>query len=133
MKETAIVKKSAIVNMHAIVNSRLSIVLLAVVAAASPGFAVEVDGIVARVGSTVILRSDVENEQQRMPPQMRATFSETLNQLVDRKLILAAAAESKMTIPLEVFWPWYRRRKLRRKAARYLLYVREAYGVREES
>ena len=60
--------------------------------------AVEVDGIAARVGSSVILRSDVENEQQRMPPQMRATFSETLNQLIDRKLILAAAAESKMTM-----------------------------------
>lgn len=49
-----------------------------------------------------------------------------------RLRIVDFEAESKMTIPLEVFWPWYRRHKLRRKAARYLLHVREAYGVREE-
>lgn len=68
------------------------------VALALPAVAVEVDGIVAKVGTVAILRSDVENELQRTPPQMRGTFSETLDQLVDRKLILKAAAESKLTM-----------------------------------
>ena len=38
--------------------------------------------------------------------------------------------ESKMLIPLETVWPWYRRRKLARKAERYLRQIRERYGVR---
>ena len=37
--------------------------------------------------------------------------------------------ESKMLIPLELIWPWYRRRKLARKAERYLKHIREAYRV----
>ncbi|MBQ6138016.1 MAG: phosphotransferase [Kiritimatiellae bacterium] len=36
---------------------------------------------------------------------------------------------SKSAIPLEAFWPWYRRRKLARKAERYLAHIREKYGV----
>lgn len=39
--------------------------------------------------------------------------------------------ESKMLIPLEAVWPWYRRHKLRRKAERYLSYIRETYGIQE--
>jgi len=38
---------------------------------------------------------------------------------------------SKMAIPLEAVWPWFRRLKLRRKARRYLKHIREAYGVEE--
>ena len=37
--------------------------------------------------------------------------------------------ESKMAIPLEAIWPWFRRMKLRRKAKRYLKHIREAYGI----
>ena len=37
--------------------------------------------------------------------------------------------ESKMAIPLEAIWPWFRRMKLRRKAKRYLKHIRETYGI----
>ncbi|MBR0198020.1 MAG: hypothetical protein IJQ34_07785 [Kiritimatiellae bacterium] len=37
--------------------------------------------------------------------------------------------ESKTAIPLEIIWPWFRRRKLRRKARRYLKHIRERYDV----
>lgn len=36
---------------------------------------------------------------------------------------------SKMFIPLERWWPWYRRQKLRRKAKRYLTSMRTNFGV----
>lgn len=36
---------------------------------------------------------------------------------------------SKMFIPLERWWPWYRRLKLRRKAKRYLTHMRKNFGV----
>lgn len=39
--------------------------------------------------------------------------------------------ESKMAIPLEAVWPWFRRTKLRRKAKRYLKHIRETYGIAE--
>lgn len=39
--------------------------------------------------------------------------------------------ESKMLIPLEAVWPWFRRQKLRRKAQRYLKHIRETYGISE--
>jgi len=38
---------------------------------------------------------------------------------------------SKMAIPLEAVWPWFRRLKLRRKARRYLKHIRMTYGVDE--
>ena len=37
--------------------------------------------------------------------------------------------ESKMAIPLEAIWPWFRRMKFRRKAKRYLKHIRETYGI----
>ena len=37
--------------------------------------------------------------------------------------------ESKTAIPLELFWPWYRRCKLRRKATRFLQYIREHFDI----
>ena len=72
----------------------------AVVAAtlALPAFAVEVDGIAAQVGSETILRSDVLNELQRGGAREGAGYTEVRNELIDRKLILKAAAESKMTM-----------------------------------
>lgn len=39
--------------------------------------------------------------------------------------------ESKMLVPLEAVWPWFRRQKLRRKARRYLKHIREAYDISE--
>ena len=60
--------------------------------------AVELDGIAARVGEESILRSDVLNEMQRAGIRDEAEYATFLNQLIDRKLILKAAAASKMTM-----------------------------------
>ena len=60
--------------------------------------AVEVDGIVARVGSESILRSDVYEELRRQGATDGSQFAEARNALVDRKLILKAARASKMTM-----------------------------------
>ena len=64
----------------------------------STAFAVELDGIAARVGEESILRSDVLNEMQRVGVRDAAEYASFLNQLIDRKLILRAAASSKMTM-----------------------------------
>ncbi len=37
--------------------------------------------------------------------------------------------ESKALIPLEFFWPWFRRRKLRRKSTRFLAYIRRRFDI----
>lgn len=63
-----------------------------------PTRGVEIDGIVARVGSEAILRSDVYAEMQRMGMRDESRFDEVRNILVDRKLILKAARDSKMTM-----------------------------------
>jgi len=68
------------------------------VLSASSAFAEEVDGIAARVGTEVILRSDVQDEMKRLPTSDRSTFLDVRNRLIDRKLILKAAADSKMTM-----------------------------------
>ena len=60
--------------------------------------AVEVDGVAARVGSESVLRSDVVSEMRRNGAQDESAYAETLNWLIERKLILKAAAESKMTM-----------------------------------
>ena len=60
--------------------------------------AVEVDGIAATVGSESILRSDVMNELARRGAPDGSAYSQVLNEMVDRKLILKAARESKMTM-----------------------------------
>jgi len=69
-----------------------------VVLSASSARAEEVDGIAARVGTEVILRSDVQDEMKRLPPSDSSTFLDVRNRLIDRKLILKAAADSKMTM-----------------------------------
>ena len=73
--------------------------VLAAAAAILPlaALSVEVDGIVARVNDAVVLRSDVVNEMRRagLPG---SKFDEVRNDLVDRKLILKAAADAKMTM-----------------------------------
>ena len=63
----------------------------------STALAVEVDGVAAQVGSQTILKSDVYEEMRRghMDPSM---YNYARNELIDRKLILKAAQDSKMTM-----------------------------------
>ena len=63
-----------------------------------PSFALEVDGIAAAVGTETILRSDVMNELARRGAPDGQAFTKVLNEIIDRKLILKAARESKMTM-----------------------------------
>ena len=63
-----------------------------------PSFAVEVDGIAAMVGTETVLKSDVLNEMQRVGAPDGGAYQEVLNAIIDRKLILKAAHESKMTM-----------------------------------
>lgn len=59
--------------------------------------AAEIDGIAVRVGSDAILKSDIEQEMlRRRAPE--SAYSEIRNELIDRKLILKAAAATKMTM-----------------------------------
>jgi len=62
------------------------------------GGAVEVDGVAAHVGTETILRSDVLAEMHRMGLENGERYIEVRNEMIDRKLILKAAAESKMTM-----------------------------------
>ena len=59
--------------------------------------AVEVDGIAATVGDETILRNDVYNELRRAGLD-ESHYNEMRTMLIDRKLILKAASESKMTL-----------------------------------
>lgn len=65
--------------------------------AASLAFAVEVDGIAAKVNDAVILKSDVVNELKQMGGDA-SQFTEVRNDMIDRKLILKAAVDAKMTM-----------------------------------
>ena len=65
---------------------------------ALPLSAIEVDGIAATVGTETILRSDVLNEMMRTGSRDERSFSDVLNEAINRKLILKAARESKMTM-----------------------------------
>ena len=60
--------------------------------------AIEVDGVVATVGTETILRSDVMSEMMRTGARDGQAFSDILNEAINRKLILKAARESKMTM-----------------------------------
>ena len=60
--------------------------------------AVEIDGIAATVGAESILRSDVMNELARMGAPDGRAYADVLNEMINRKLILKAARESKMTM-----------------------------------
>ena len=72
-------------------------VALALGLLASAAVAVGVDGIAAKVDSSVILRSDVVNELRRMGADA-TRFTEVRNDMIDRRLILKAAAASKLTM-----------------------------------
>ena len=73
-------------------------VVVAAFAVAITAAAVEVDGIAAKVGTETILRSDVVDEMRRMGLQDPSRFEEVRNEMIDRKLILKAAADAKMTL-----------------------------------
>ena len=60
--------------------------------------AVEVDGIVARVGEDSVLRSEVLMEMSRRGLQDGSAMSAVVNELIDRRLILKAAKEAKLTM-----------------------------------
>ncbi len=72
-------------------------VALALGLLASVATAVGIDGIVAKVDSSVILRSEVVNELRRMGADA-SRFTEVRNEMIDRKLILKAAGASKLTM-----------------------------------
>ena len=58
----------------------------------------EIDGIAAKVGSETILRSDVFEEMRRMGARDESRYAEARNDMIDRKLILKAAGDAKMTM-----------------------------------
>ncbi len=75
--------------------------LLAAVAAlgaASAATAADVDGIAATVGNATILKSDVMGEMHRFGMPQSDDYTAMLNRLIERKLIMNAAAGSKMTM-----------------------------------
>ena len=79
-------------------NIRLFGCSVIALALALPAQAIEVDGVAATVGTETILRSDVLNELARMGAPDGEGYSMVLNAMIDRKLILKAARESKMTM-----------------------------------
>lgn len=60
--------------------------------------AVEIDGIAAKVNGETILKSDVFAEMHRRRMTDASQYREVLDALVERKLILKAAAEAKLTM-----------------------------------
>lgn len=60
--------------------------------------AVEVDGVVATVGATSILRSDVYAAMRRRGETEESRFEAYRNELIDRMLILKAAEEAKLSM-----------------------------------
>jgi len=88
--------QSSVVGSRSLLRACASVSVL-LLAFARPAVAVEIDGIAARVDSAVILRSDVMNELRRIGASPER-FTEVRNDMIDRKLILKAAKESKMTM-----------------------------------
>ena len=78
-------------------QSKASILLLLAASFAGVCGAVEIDGIAAKVNASVILKSDVVTEMRRAGLSSDR-YSEVLNEMIERKLILKAASESKMTM-----------------------------------
>ena len=58
----------------------------------------EIDGVAAKVGSETILRSDVYEEMRRAGARDESRYVEARNDLIDRKLMLKAARDAKMTM-----------------------------------
>ena len=80
-------------------SRRIAALALSTVVCALSAGAVEVDGVAARVGSEAILRSDVYRAMAMEgggPADGR--YEKTRNRLIDRKLMLKAAEDAKMTM-----------------------------------
>lgn len=72
--------------------------IAALAAICTAAFAEEIDGIVAQVGDSTILRSEVMRERSPFAAADEADFQTLLNRVIDRRLILKAAGTSKMTM-----------------------------------
>lgn len=74
-------------------------ILLSVLAAAAvtAAAALEVDGVAAKVNEDVILKSDVVQEMRRSGAAPDR-YTSVLNEMIERRLIVKAAAEAKMTM-----------------------------------
>lgn len=70
--------------------------------------AVELDGVTAVVDGETILRSEVVSEMKKGYPSGAKTFAEARNALIERRLVLKAAAEAKMTLQ-----PWVVENRIR--------------------
>lgn len=79
------------------IDFRLVCALATITAVLSANCAVELDGIAAKVNSTVILKSEVLSEMRRAGLS-EDRYSAVLNEMIERKLILKAASEAKMTM-----------------------------------
>ena len=77
--------------------ARIAVAALAAGFSSAVALAVEVDGIAARVGTETILKSDVLMEMRRLRAP-ESDYAKIRNEIIDRKLILKAAAASKMTM-----------------------------------
>lgn len=80
-------------------NTKLTVsTIVATAAICTAAFAEEIDGIVAQVGDSSILRSEVMRERSPFAAADDADFQTLLNRVIDRRLILKAAGNSKMTM-----------------------------------
>lgn len=64
----------------------------------SLAFGIEVDGVAAVVGTDMVLKSDVAGEMKRIGLTDSSRYNEILNEMIDRRLILKAAKEEKVTL-----------------------------------
>ena len=76
---------------------KITMASLAAVLACGMVAAVEVDGVAARVGTETILKRDVLMEMKRLNAPLQ-DFARIRNEMIDRKLVLKAAEDSKMTM-----------------------------------
>ena len=80
-------------------NTKLTVsTIVATAAICTAAVAEEIDGIVAQVGDSSILRSEVMRERSPFAAADDADFQTLLNRVIDRRLILKAAGNSKMTM-----------------------------------
>ncbi|HBJ58998.1 MAG TPA: hypothetical protein DDY72_00660 [Verrucomicrobia bacterium] len=78
-------------------KSRFSFGVAAYILCAAPLAAIEVDGLAATVGDVSILRSDVIDDMRRAGAPA-SEYERYRNRLIDRQLILKAAATAKVTM-----------------------------------
>ena len=74
------------------------LIFCAVASAAAVAGAVEIDGFAATVGNVTILKSDIRDEMLRRGVADESRYVEFRNRLIERELILKAAANAKLTM-----------------------------------